>query len=385
MRRARLQALLVLLAAAALPAIGYAEELVYLRTEQGLSGQGWLFNRGGRCYALTPKHVFEQPDTGRIENTARAIVAQAGATRKIEARADRCVSFPDPLDLSLVEIKGIENIALCGKPLAGPGDIDALLATTSEASLLSVTQDGGFKRYNLTVRAAMGGDIDHFWVGPAGDEDLLYQGLSGGHVTLQNRTAGFLLSGADPRAIKVLRMDRAFQQATRYFDNPASATAGGSCGASGSAGGPAPVSSRSAGRVSAACGARIVSWLTPAADESSGPENIVGGSGLWRSTLADGQSRLELRLCGPAGPVRQVSLDTSACPVGSNTDVDVEVMTRARDGSALTSLGYAGMSATGQTVIARGTPLTAQSLVIRLASRNGKPDGAICVGQVQVN
>ncbi len=353
------------------------DELAHVSTDQGTHGQAYLFHRGGACFALTPRHVLK--DAERDESYVRLILARAGRA-PLNAQADRCAYFPD-IDLALMRVTGVDANADCGGLFAGQGGIEQVLAGRAEGSLLTATESGSIERRALRLSSTRVNDTDHFWVSPQAKADEPASGMSGGIVSFQDRTIGFVLAGSlatnrFENNWRVLRIDTAALRVGQLFEG----RGGGVIDNAQCLFGPQqpPARKLAAGAVtgfaSAVCGASVVAFSSPPQSNAERPENLIDGNEatLWRSS---GPASVDIRLCGEkARPVRTVTLQPSAA-CGQAAGVEVEVLVRGHPRGPWTSLGVAGQAADGSVTVSSGSPLNAYD--IRAAVR-----GRACFGGV---
>jgi hypothetical protein len=369
-----------------------ADELAFVRTKSGAEGQGWLFNRGGACYLAVPKHVLLQASSGGTDETFADIsIARTGREASV-ASATRCAVFPNH-DLALMRLSGVPDLSICGAPLTARGNVDALLSSSTQASLLSVDSAGGYGRFALRLRAVAGGDPDNFWVTP--EKDTIPESRSGGQVTIQDRLAGLLLTvqatNQDAEVARVLKIDRIVQLISRLFDSPNTAQVDApSCLQSvvtvDSSVRPAANSTGVVGNVAApACGAVVEAWSSPPLSASVRPEGLLGRSNVWRSSTQKGEVTLDVRLCGPqAARISSVTLDTTGCDAADNDQVDIEVLAQSQRASPLTSFGFAQLSTAGETQILRGASVLAQNIRLRIVPKRYGAVQNICLAGLSV-
>lgn len=397
-------ALLSILLSVTLSVDCVADELAFVRgtaqargIEAGAQGNAWLFNRGGQCFAATPKHVLINSLQGRDDHYARMVVVRPGRSA-IEAEGDRCAVFKT-LDLALLRVSGVADMADCGHVLAGVPSIDSLLERTAQSSLLTAIESGRFERSTLEIRSAAASDTYHFWVASANDRDRLTEGMSGGLVSIQNQLAGFLLavdtSSVGPMAgmARVLRADRAATLVARVLDTSgASDDAEGSCVTPGSWPAAAPAAAGvtvglRAGRASPACGATIASWSAPPLSEATRPDNLLGAGGdrgRWRATVTS-ELTVDLRLCPSSrNLISRIRLDTSECAAGDNSALDVEVLVRTDSSGVYATLGYGTVPISGTADVGSASPLFGREMRIRLVPRHGVHQSA-CLGPLSVD
>ena len=181
-------------------------------------GNAWLFNRGGQCYAVTPRHVLLDDQGTHDDHYARLVIARVGQTAT-EAVGERCAVFRK-YDLAVLRVSGVARIADCGRLLSGIADEDTLLARSQQVALVTAASSGRFERSTLAIRQVTS-NPDYFRVAVTTDRDRLVEGMSGGLITIQDQLAGFLVSvGSDSDTEgtgKVLRSDRAAILLTRWL------------------------------------------------------------------------------------------------------------------------------------------------------------------------
>lgn len=392
-----------------------ADSLSYIRaggrtTEDaaGNAGAAWLFNRGGVCYAATPKHVLQKgpmPEEG-YETYAAFVFVRPGRP-SIPAQGDLCAMFPDH-DLAIMTVTGYGDLSDCGQVLAAQPGIDGLLAMTTEASILSPTQAGSFNRKSLTIRNVNADDGDHFRVTPKDkEEDRIGEGMSGSMVSIRDQPSGFLLAVGEGRSgeqiARVLRLDRAVPLMVRAFENASLVqTENPACLRAGYK--PPVAQPRDAatsmrtilsatgqdatptggGRASAGCGARVLSWSTPPLGPESRPEALIDGMNetAWRTQTDDGQTTLDIALCNAqGGSVSRVTLDASDCAEGDNSGLQVEVLLRTGSGATAASFASGRLPAGGKSVeLVSGVPLLAQQVRLRIVADSASA-GPVCLAR----
>jgi hypothetical protein len=379
----------------------YGQEIAYIRSlpapgSQGSGEQGnaWLFHRGDQCYAVTPKHVLQNPIDGRDDGYAQLVVVHAGRT-PMQAQGDRCAVFRDQ-DLAILRVTGIQNMIDCGHALTGIANVDALLATNARSSLVTATASGLFERSTLEIRAAAATDSDHFWVAEAADRDRLTAGMSGGLVMIQDQLAGILLA-VDARTdvttsgmARVLRTDRAALLLLRLFNGTIdSQTVAGSCvteTAPRSAINTSVAVDPRSNYASGSCGAAISAWSVPPISASFRPELLLAAhdaTARWRARAA-GEMTIDVNLCHTSKVVvSAVSFSTDNCVAGDNQATDVEILARSGLQGGYVSLGYAMLPMAGAVLIKTGAPRFAEELRIRFVPR-GAGVRTICAGQLAV-
>jgi len=384
--------------------VAYAQDLAYVRSAssrsdeaQGHHGSAWLFHRGGVCYAATPRHLFiGEKGTHRDDRYARVVVVRPGRS-SIEAQGDRCAVFRDH-DLALVRVSGVADLADCGSVLIGQSSVDPLLAVAAEASLRTATESGSFVRRALGVRSARVNDPDHFWVSPSAERDELTRTMSGGHVTIQDRLAGFLLGVSDEHPTqgmaKVLRSDRVSVLLTRLFGDSSQASVDSPPCLRPTPDGPATAAALrtaatgnhvGANRAARDCGASVRAWSSPPISPAFRPDHLVGvaeASGRWRAQAAE-EVTVDVRLCGPiSSPISRLRFVTSGCPSEDNASTDVEVIVLGPSLTPVTSLGYARVPASGVVEIG-GAPVLGRDLRLRFITRS-QGSGPVCAGPLFV-
>lgn len=387
-------------------ATAHAQELAYLRAASargseatGSQGSAWLFNRGGVCYAATPRHILFDAGRRRDYRYARVVVVRPGRTSR-EAQADRCAVFADH-DLALMRVSGISDLVDCGDLLVGQTNIDPLLAGTTQASLMTATSSGSFERSSLSLRSARVSDSDHFWVAAAADRDRLTEGMSGGRITMQDMPAGILLAvngegTENPGMAKVLRIDRAVSLLIRLFENSSTATVDDPACLLPIADGRPPRTSatkaaaapgRRGNLADQGCGAIVGAWSAPPVSENFRPDHLVGtagASGLWRVTPA-AEVTVDVQLCGDRPTaISRLRLDASACPPGDNENYDVEAIVLSSLSVPIASLGFAKAPQSGSVEISSGGSIVGRSVRLRFVARR-QSSAPICAGPLLVN
>lgn len=373
----------------------HSQNVAYLRSLQSpgaqesvAQGNAWLFHRGNQCYAVTPRHVLADPAEGRDDRYARLVVVRAGRP-PAEAMGERCAVFKRE-DLAVLRVSGVEDLAECGEVFAGTADIDALLAQSQHASLLTAVKSGRFEYSNLGIRAVTASDPDHFWVAPEADRDRMTEGMSGGLVLIAGQMAGFLQSvsaetqGPTAGMAKVLKADYAAIMLNRLLDGSLSSDEEeGICTQP-----KASAATRESveNRASAGCGASILGWSAPAASSATFPDNLLGAKGpdgRWRAS-ASGEVDIDVQLCPAANPaISTVRVDTNGCHAGDDDGVDLEALVRAQPGGPYVSLGYGAVPPSGTLDIHTGNPTIGRQVRLRFVPRDGRTH-AVCAGGLMV-
>jgi hypothetical protein len=337
-------------------------------------GNAWLFNRGGQCYAVTPRHVLLDAQNARDDHYARLVIARVGQ-QATEAVGERCAVFKK-YDLAMLRVSGIARLSDCGRVLSGIADEDALLARSQQAALVTAASSGRFERTSLAIRQVTS-NPDYFRVAVTADRDRLVEGMSGGLITIQDRLAGFLISvGSDSDTEgtgKVLRSDRAAILITRLLD---SANDPGEVEGHCALPQASPVMNVPASRnlASATCGAMVTQWSAAPLSDAGRPESLVGAAGpndVWRVEGKD-EVTVGIQLCKTMqATVTSVSLDTTGCPAGDNQGADVEVSSQVVPEESFQSLGYGAVPAAGVLVISPGSPQASRRLLLRFVLHGG--------------
>lgn len=402
--------LLYILALWAAPSPAHSGELTmaYARdqavresTALGDHGNAWLFHRGGECYALLPRHVLVNSDLHRNYRYVRLRVA--GPDRPMPfAEADRCAVFKS-MDLALMRVTGVENLADCGDELVGMPSIDTDLSRQAPITLTITTKFGQLLSIPMRLRSVGGSHPNIFYLDTQDPGYALTGGMSGGVVVAEDGTLmGMLLTvparGArESRAgARALRFDRIGDVLAQYFADPTSVATVDHPSCNGAA--PRRPSSKNVtrpvpgttgtqaglGRANRACGAAVIGWSVPPLGPKFRPGNLVGRGGAkatWRAN-ATGQATVDIRLCPtPGNTVSEVRIDPGKCESGDDHDVAVEVLLRESAGAGFTSLGYGTIKRPTALDVKSGVPLLGGQLRLRFITSGSQ---TLCAGPLEV-
>lgn len=391
------------------------EEIVFLRSAtdmqidaKGDSGQGWLFRHAEKCYVSLPKHILIDEKFGRDSRYARIVVPQSSGRKPIEAHADRCAVFKD-IDLALMRVSGIPDLADCGRMFTSAPNIDKQLSDASDASLVRADEGGTTERRDLKIRALVGGDPNHFIVTPVSNNNRLTTSMSGGHVKIADYLIGFLLdvssaeTGPDSGTATILRIDSATLNIGRLLDKPDQFDSvtiddvdcfGSQTKKSVSSTEPAKHEKQVVdlkNRASSVCGAQVTAWSTAPLSAVFRPENLVGKAGetgRWRAKMMGEETTVDIQLCGDeTSTISKISMDTSACELEDNKGFDIEAILINQAGTPISSLGASLQVRNGSSITIGGrgsAPLIGGALRLRFPLHSKIKSAVACLGPVLV-
>jgi hypothetical protein len=404
-----------LFASTMIPTNVLSEEIVFLRSAsdtqneaKGDRGQGWLFRHAGKCFVSLPKHILIDPKFGRNDRYAQIVVPQSSGRKPIKADADRCAVFRD-IDLALMRVSGIADLADCGRMFTSAPNIDKQLSDASDASLVRADEGGTTERRDLKIRALVGGDANHFIVTPVSHSNRLTTSMSGGHVKIADYLIGFLLdvssaeTGPDSGTATILRIDSAALHIGRIFDKPDQFDSvtiddidcfGSQTKKLVSSTAPEKLEKQvfdTKNRASSICGAQVTAWSTASLSSAFRPENLVGKGGepgRWRAKMMGDETTVDIQLCGDeTSTISKITIDTSACESEDNKGFDIEAILMNQAGSPISSLGASLQVRNGFpiTIGGRGSaPLIGGALRLRFPLRSKIKSAVVCLGPLQV-
>jgi hypothetical protein len=299
-----------------------------------------------------------------------------------------------------MRVSGVDNVQECGALFAGQPSIDPLIASTSDASLITVVPPGSIERRALRVTSSRANDPSHFWIAASSARDDPASGMSGGLVTLRDKVVGFLLAGdrannAYENNWRVLRIDKVATSIGALFegrtnaivDDKACLTAPAYSPGRGATPLSAPKPTDPGGNLaSMSCGASIIGFSPAGESNAHRPENLIDPNATvpWRTAPAYTVS-VEVRLCGErAHPVRTVKVESFEECSSKNTSISsAEVLVRGNPRGPWTSLG--AVDPNGADIeVSSSSPLSTYDIRIVLVGSAPEQPVSACYGQLSV-
>ena len=326
------------------------------------TGRGWLFQRLGNCYLLTAGHVLGG-------NSQASLIG--GMNGKVVGRALLLKHWSaEDEDLALMHVQGA-LARQCGIELDKTPRLETVVNARARGELIEVVEDGGTKRTAIRV-----GDVGprFLMIAALDGSDSLYQGQSGGLVTIADAPGGMYLAiNGDLGLSRVLRYDVIGRWVNEYFRAPDLAAINPLV--------PVPGARQKPARgdlFASAAGTRVEANGLPLSP-GVGPENLISaGAGPWIADLGTTQGDwLEVDFYFGAANVRtvaRVELDSSGVTPPDRRIRDYEVLTRSDEISPWLSQTSGTCVALEDTCFVELAPTRAHGVRLRIHSNWGARD-----------